>query len=207
MNENHARLCSSPEWAEYLRDEVLPVVLRDVELGDEMLEIGPGPGAATECLRHQVKRLTAAELDEEAAGRLAERFAGSNVEVVVEDATALRFADESFDSVGCFTMLHHVPSAEAQDRILAEAYRLLRPGGVFVGSDSLDGEGFREFHAGDTCNPVRPPHVLEQLQSLGFTDITVRVNYELRFAARKPDGSGGEGECGHDESCEEGATR
>src|ERR1700733_13611383 len=63
MNENHSRVCPSPEWAEYLQAEVLPAVTRDVDLGDELIEVGPGPGAATDWLRHRVERLVAVELE------------------------------------------------------------------------------------------------------------------------------------------------
>ena len=42
-----------------------------VELGTDLLELGPGPGAATEWLRHRVARLVAVEQEEEAAARLA----------------------------------------------------------------------------------------------------------------------------------------
>ncbi len=46
MNSNHARLCPSPEWAEHIQNEILPEVTRGIDLGQDMLEIGPGPGAA-----------------------------------------------------------------------------------------------------------------------------------------------------------------
>ena len=63
MNENHAKLLGTPEWAAHLHDDILPLVTAGVDLGTEMLEIGPGPGAATEWLRHRVRSLTAVELD------------------------------------------------------------------------------------------------------------------------------------------------
>ena len=53
MNENHA-LCSTPEWAEFMESEVLEPVTAGLDLGEEMLEIGPGPGATTRWLRHRV---------------------------------------------------------------------------------------------------------------------------------------------------------
>src|SRR5499427_5827282 len=105
MNENHA-LCSTPEWAEFMESEVLEPVTAGLDLGNEMLEIGPGPGAATRWLRHRVKRLVALELDPDAAGRLADELAGTNVTVELGDSTRSPFSDGSFDSVGCFTMLH-----------------------------------------------------------------------------------------------------
>ncbi len=121
MNENHAKLCPSPEWAAHIQNEILPSLIAGVDLGREMLEIGPGPGAATEWLRHRVGRLVALEVDQEAAAKLTEKYAESNVEIVAGDAARLTFADASFDSVGTFTMLHHVPTVRAAVEVLAEA--------------------------------------------------------------------------------------
>ena len=188
MNENHAQVCTSPEWAEYIQTDVLPALTRDADLGGEMLEIGPGPGAATEWLRHRVKRLTAVEINEEAAALLADRYAGTNVEIVVGTGTDLGYPDDSFDSVGAFTMLHHVPTLAQQNKILSEAFRVLRPGGVLICSDSQASNGLHHFHVDDTYNPVDPAWVLGWLQIIGFDKITVTVDYGLRFAARKPAG-------------------
>jgi SAM-dependent methyltransferase len=185
VNEHHAKLCSSPGWAEYLQGEVLPKVAERAAFGDEMLEIGPGPGAATEWLRHRVKRLVAVEVDPEAGRRLRDRYSGTNVEVVVGDATHLEFLDDSFDSVGSFTMLHHVPTAVLQNRILAEALRVLRPGGILVGTDSLASNDLHHFHVDDTYNPLEPASLLVRLQTLGFSRVTIGVDDILRFVAYK----------------------
>ena len=184
MNENHA-LCSTPEWAEFMESEVLEPVTAGLDLGDEMLELGPGPGATTRWLRHRVKRLVAFELDPDAAARLANDLAGTNVEVEVGDATRSPFAEESFDSVGCFSMLHHVPTARDQFRILCEAYRVLRPNGVLVGADSLASQGLHEFHEGDTYNPIDPARLFVFLQAAGFGHVMVSAGDGLLFTARK----------------------
>src|ERR1700677_98536 len=173
VNENHANLLGSAEWAAYLHEEVLPAVTHGVDLGNDMLEIGPGPGAATEWLRHRVPRLVAIELDPDATAALKERFAGTNVEAVTGDATSLPYPDGSFDSVGTFTMLHHVSTRALQDAMLASALRVLRPGGTLVGSDSLPSNQRHHFHAGDTYNPVEPAALLTRLQTLGFGEITI----------------------------------
>jgi SAM-dependent methyltransferase len=187
MNDNHARLCPSPEWAQHIQHEILPMLTRDVDLGDRMLEIGPGPGAATDWLRYQVGKLTAVEIDPAAAQSLAGRYSGTNVEIATGSAAELDFPDGSFDSAGSFTMLHHVPTVALQNKILAEAFRVLRPGGVLIGSDSLASDGLHEFHAGDTYNPIEPASLLTRLQTIGFSPITVIVNYSLLFIAGKPD--------------------
>jgi SAM-dependent methyltransferase len=187
MNENHTKLCPSPEWATHIQDDVLPVLTEHEDLGADMLEIGPGPGAATEWLRQRVKNLTVLEIDEEAAAKLKARFAATNVEVVTGDATAIGYPDDSFDSVGCFTMLHHIPTAAGQNKLLAEALRVLRPGGVLIGSDSLPSDGLHHFHAEDTYNPIEPAALLTRLQTLGFGQITIWVDYMLKFTAHKVD--------------------
>jgi SAM-dependent methyltransferase len=186
MNSNHEKLCPSPEWAEYLQADVLPAATEGVDLGTAMLEIGPGPGASTDWLRHRVGRLTAVEVDPVAADRLAERFAGTNVEVRTGDATRLPDADGSFDSVGTFTMLHHIPTAALQNRLLAEAFRVLRPGGVLVCSDSLASTDLHHFHEGDTYNPLEPSSLFGRLQTIGFGRITITVDQVLTFSATKP---------------------
>jgi SAM-dependent methyltransferase len=189
MNRNHQNLCPSPEWAAHLQAEVLPAVTAGLSLGADMLEIGPGPGAATDWLRSRVDRLAALEVDPDAARLLEKRFAGTNVEIRTGDATELADEDEAFDSVGSFTMLHHVPTAGLQNKILAQAFRVLRPGGVLVCSDSLASNDLHHFHAEDTYNPVEPSSVLPRLQTIGFDKITVMVDGVLMFAARKPTGT------------------
>ena len=184
MNENHT-LCATPEWAEFMESEVLEPVTAGIDLGNEMLEFGPGAGAATRWLRHRVERLVALELDEDAAALLADEFAGTNVTVEVGDSTQAPFPDESFDSVGCFTMLHHLPTAQQQFRTLCEAFRVLRPGGTLVGADSLASQGLHEFHEGDTYNPIDPARLLVFLQSAGFDQVMVSVGSGLLFTAHK----------------------
>lgn len=187
MNANHARVCTSPEWAEHIQTEILPVLTRDIDLGTDMLEIGPGPGAATDWLRYKVGRLTAVEVDKTAAALLTDRFAGTEVEIVTGSGADLNYPDQSFDSVGCFTMLHHVPTLALQNKILSEAFRVLRPGGALIGSDSLPSTDLHDFHADDTYNPIDPASLLSRLQTLGFSEITVMVDWSLKFIARKPD--------------------
>ena len=185
MNEAHNELCSSPGWAEYLRTEVLPLVLGGIDLGHGMLEVGPGFGLATDVLRLRVADLTAVEIDPALAGGLSRRLAGTNVTVVQADGTHLPFEAGRFSSAASFTMLHHVPSASKQDALLAELARVLRPGGVLIGADSLDDAEFREFHEDDVCVPVDPTELPSRLERSGFSDVNVGTSGEtLWFVAR-----------------------
>jgi SAM-dependent methyltransferase len=187
MNEKHLELCSSAEWAEAVRRWIIPEVLKDLDVGDDVLELGPGPGRTTEVLAGLVPRLTAVEYDEDLAAGLAARMADAGVDVLHGDATALEYPDGRFSTVLSFTMLHHVPTVETQDKVFSEAARVLRPGGVFAGRDSLDSPDFRQLHIGDICVPIDPAMLEERLVRAGFDEIAVDTNeYGVRFRARTP---------------------
>jgi ubiquinone/menaquinone biosynthesis C-methylase UbiE len=191
MNERHLQLCASAEWAETVQNEILPWALGNRELGNDVLEVGPGPGQTTEVLRTRTPRLTAVEVDEALARQLTERLKGSNVEVVHADGTALPFEDDRFSAATSFTMLHHVPSATDQDRLLRELARVLRPGGVLIGVDSIESPEWWELHVGDTCVPVNPETLGVRLEQAGFVDVEVQRSIpeparRFRFAARAP---------------------
>ncbi len=184
VNEEHLALCSSPEWARQLEDDLLPWVLDGHQLGDALLEVGPGPGLTTDILRRHVARVTAVELDAGLARRLAARLAGSNVEVVMADATRLPFPSGRFSAAACLTVLHHIPSAALQDAALAEIGRVLRPGGVLVGTDGLDTPDRRRVHHDDIFVPVDPGTLAGRLRRAGFAAASVDVRADrLRFTA------------------------
>jgi SAM-dependent methyltransferase len=189
MNKLHLELCASAEWAETIQQFILPNVTEGLELGDDVLEVGPGPGRTTELIMHLVPRLTAVEVDPDLADALATRLAGTNVEVLHADATDLPLPDGRFSSALSFTMLHHVPSADLQDRLLAEVARVVRPGGVFAGVDSVDSPEFRSLHEDDICVPVDPATFQDRLLAAGFASAAVDVNeYRVRFRAfRSPE--------------------
>lgn len=187
MNERHLVLCASPEWAAYVEHQLLPWALDGQDLGDDVVELGPGPGLTTDLLLRRVARLTAVELDEQLADRLAARLAGASVRVVRADATDSGLPAQAFSAVTCFTMLHHVPTADLQDRLFAEARRLLRPGGVFVGTDGLDTPERRELHSDDVFLPVDADTLPGRLAAAGLADVRVDVDGDrVRFAATAP---------------------
>lgn len=186
MNAKHLALCASAEWAEAVQRWIIPWVLDGVELGDDVLEVGPGPGLTTDVLRSRAGSLTAVELDPALAVDLAARLEGTNVHVVGADATDTELPGDRFTGAVCLTMLHHVPSVAQQDALLIEVRRLLRPGGVLAGTDSLDSPEFRELHAGDVCQPIEPHSLAAQLTGAGYIDVCVDTNnYAIRFRARK----------------------
>ena len=114
----------------------------------------------------------------------------TNVEVVETDATAMPFPDGSFSAVLSFTMLHHVPSATLLDQLLAEAWRVLRPGGVFAGSDTALGALLQLAQIGDTMVSVAPADLSHRLKTAGFDELKARRR-ATTGQLRPPSGQGG----------------
>jgi SAM-dependent methyltransferase len=183
MNLLHRRICRSESWALRMHSQVLPWACQGVPLDGDVLEIGPGYGVTTRWLLDQGARVTAVEVDPDLAADLRRTLPG-RVDVHTGDGAALPFPDAAFDTVVCFTMLHHVPSPEHQDRLLAEAARVLRPGGTFAGSDSRVNLRFRLLHIGDTMVAVDPARLPDRLRAVGFEEVHVDVvPRSLRFRA------------------------
>jgi ubiquinone/menaquinone biosynthesis C-methylase UbiE len=187
MNRIHHWYCSSSRWRRTLERQVFPRVFRGINLGNDVLEIGPGPGLTTELLRKQCERLTCLEIDPVLATPLRQRMQNTNVTVVDGDATRMNFADQRFSAAVSLTMLHHVPSSALQSQLFAEVYRVLRPGGVFVGMDARDTWGLRLIHWGDTLVSLDPNHLQQRLLRTGFSDVLVEAERRaFRFVARRP---------------------
>jgi ubiquinone/menaquinone biosynthesis C-methylase UbiE len=189
MNRAHNLVCSSGWWARAVEKELLPWALEGVPLDGEVLEFGPGFGATTQVLAGRCSKLHVLELEESYCRRLRSQL-GERVAVSQGDATSMPFEDQRFSAVVCFTMLHHIPSQELQDRALAEAARVLRPGGVFAGSDSTGGGIlFRAIHIGDTLNLVAPDTFRTRLVAAGFTGARIETApRSFRWRAIRPDG-------------------
>ena len=186
MNRFHRWFCRSAIWKKGLSRTILPWALDGVKPGQNILEIGPGPGLTTDLLRSRFERVTSIEIDPMLADSLKQRLEGTNVTVVEGDATAMPFAEGSFSGAVSFTMLHHVPSPALQDQLFAETYRVLRPGGMFVGTDSTWSRAFQLIHLWDTMVLVDPGTLGSRLESVGFRDVSIKVAKGIfRFRARR----------------------
>ncbi len=187
MNELHLQFLASAEWARMLETDLLPWVTRVADLGEDVLEVGPGPGLTTDLLRRRTPKLTVVEVDPELSASLATRLAGTNVEVIHGDAINSGFESDRFSAATCFSVLHHIPSPEEQDRLFAELHRVLRPAGAFLGTDSVDNEPIRQGHVDDVFVPLDPGTLESRLEAVGFEDVALDVGeYQLHFHATKP---------------------
>lgn len=187
MNEGHMHFCTSPAWQEILEEQILPGALGRVDLGPRVIEVGPGPGFTTDVLRRTADHVSAVEIDPALAEQLRARLGGTNVDVVVGDARSTSLEAAVYSGAASFHMFHHIPTDGDQDRVFAELFRLLRPGGALLLADGFDGEAVRQFHEGDTYNPIDPEGLPARLGSVGFVEVEVeRHDLGWYCTARRP---------------------
>lgn len=134
--------------------------------------------------------LTVADLDPAmvAAARLRLAPFGDRARPVVADATDLSLPDRSYDTVCSWLMLHHTIE---WPQVLAEAARVLRPSGSFVGYDLADTKLARLVHQVDGSDHllIQHPRLKRELDGLGFTDVDVETalgGLVMRFSAHLP---------------------
>jgi len=186
MNTIEHLFCSSSVWRYFSEQHLLPWVLAGSGLGQHTLEIGAGYGAATRYLRSRAERVTALEYDRGSLLKFMKQYRADGIGVVCGDGAQLPFAPDTFTSVVAILVLHHLKSAELQDRALGEVMRVLRPGGVFAGFEITDSWVNRLVHIGSTFTPLSPAAAFGRLTVAGFAKISVDLHRgAFRFRAAK----------------------
>ncbi len=175
-----------------VRRVILPWLLQGDQPSGEGLEVGAGRGVMTAELlaRFPRFRMVATDYSTERVTSAEQVLAGFGRRVSVQraDAARLPFADGRFDLVLSAAMLHHVIE---WDQALAEAVRVLRPGGRLIGYDMLDTPPIRLMHIAerDSTLLLRAPRLEAALGRLDLTDLrtaTALGGTFMRFSARKP---------------------
>ena len=107
------------------------------------------------------------------------------------DIENMPFGDAAFETVVCTEVLEHVPYPE---RALAEIRRVLRPGGLLLGSVPSRSLIWRLRFLSSTCpgeepfhNEYRPPEVRAMLGGFEVQRIWLSaLHFNVMFAARRP---------------------
>ena len=97
--------------------------------GWRVLDLGCGTGHGTAMVAKRVAKVVGIDPSAEAVAYARDNHAAENITFRVMDATDLKLRDEFFHAVYSIQVIEHVEEVE---RYLAEASRVLRPGGVFV---------------------------------------------------------------------------
>ena len=104
-----------------------------------LIDIGCGTGRFVDCIKQVWPRLPVTGIDlSEAYVRHARRHLQrwSRMNVLVANGEAIPAADESCDAATCIFLMHELPP-QARRKLIAEAARVLKPGGRLVLLDSL----------------------------------------------------------------------
>jgi ubiquinone/menaquinone biosynthesis C-methylase UbiE len=190
--------------ADVMRRQVIPPISRALACGElrptaRLLDLACGTGRtlAQIAIAHPGLRLTALDLSpyylQEARATLADV---PDVSFVAENAESLPFRDAHFDVVTCVYLFHELPRP-ARRRVLAEAFRVLAPGGLFVIEDSaqLAESGELAFFLGRFATEFHEPFYRDYLEDdlagalaeAGFLVDAVEPHYVAKvFVARKP---------------------
>jgi ubiquinone/menaquinone biosynthesis C-methylase UbiE len=111
------------------------LVLEYVGDSDRILDLGCGAGRTSVALAELGLEVVGVDLSEAMveAARDQASLAAVEIEFHVMDATALTFADASFDAVlFSYNGLELVPGLAGKEQVLRQVRRVLRPGGVFL---------------------------------------------------------------------------
>ena len=163
-----------------------------LEPGMRVLDFGCGPGTISVGLARAVEPGELCGVDMEASQieiARAAAEAGRHLNAVFQtaDVTDLPFEDGSFDVAHCHAVLMHAPDTVA---VLAEARRVLKPGGIissremFVDSSFLepamkDGwETFAKLIEANGGHPQAGRELKRLFIEAGFSDISASVSFE-----------------------------
>ncbi|MGC5262281.1 class I SAM-dependent methyltransferase [Streptomyces cyaneofuscatus] len=165
--------------------------------GAKAAELGCGPGYGTRLIldRFGAAHVDAVDLDPYMITRARRRLASQKhrVRLAVGDATDLSTAfgapDGAYDAVFDFAIIHHIPDWRSA---LAEAARVLKPGGVFVFEEvtahALARPTYRRLFAHPTEDRFSAEQFLEQLPRHGLavrSSLTrIQGDYLLGVAVR-----------------------
>jgi len=187
MSPSERAFCCGAVWRS--GSAVIARELRAQRLGRDVLEIGAGSGSVAQQLLSKNPALAwvAMDIDPHMTRAAATRLHGfPNASVKTGDATAMPFPDGSFDSVVSCLMLHHIIDWE---RAVAEAARVLRPGGIFAGYDLVRTPLASLFHRldGSPHRLIVPRDFRAECAKNGLT-ITLRsrlLGHVMQFVASK----------------------
>jgi ubiquinone/menaquinone biosynthesis C-methylase UbiE len=163
--------------------------LRPLTGSELVLDAGCGTGAFALAIAGSVRSVVGVDADSaslEAAGALAP----ANVRLLEGDVTQLELADDSFDIVGCFRVMHHVAAPE---RVVAELARLVKPTGRALVVDQLRerepavAEANERFERERDASHTRTLHrdeIIELLESSGLDVVRSATVVERRELER-----------------------
>jgi ubiquinone/menaquinone biosynthesis C-methylase UbiE len=143
------------------------------------LDVACGPGIVTAALAARAREVVAFDLTPEMldkARQRCERAGLSNVAFREGSATDLPFPDDTFDAVVTRLSVHHFADPE---RVFAEVFRVLAPGGTFVVADVVSSEDGAESALQNAIEVLRDPSHVRMLPATELASVVQRAEFEI----------------------------
>ncbi|MEQ9638907.1 MAG: methyltransferase domain-containing protein [Alphaproteobacteria bacterium] len=185
-------------WA-HLTSQVVPALLDAAGVGDGtvLLDVASGPGYVAGIAAERGARVTGLDFAANMVALAMANFPSASFQQ--GDAEALPFDDASFDAVTINFGVLHFPDT---DKALAEAFRVLRPGGriaftnwaktqrsaLFISGKAVQTHGTLAVDLPPGTPPFRfaePEECARTLDGIGFTDVTC-ATHDLVWRLPRP---------------------
>ncbi len=194
--------------ADPMRRRVLAPLLRGLKAFSErsagqirVLDVATGTGRTLRQIRGALPQAQLVGLDLSTAylrqaNKWLSQLPGELPQLVQGNGETMPFADGTFQGLSCVFLLHELPG-EARQGVIAEAYRVLEPGGVVVLADSVQladspqfsavMENFRRVFHEPYYRDYISDDIEGRLRQAGFEGITAESHFMTRvWTARKP---------------------
>ena len=110
--------------------EELKFLFEDLKEGEKVLDLGCGNGRWYKVFKEKKVNYFGIDNSEELIEIAKENF--PDAKFLVGDALNLPFPDNFFDKVYSIALLHHIPSEDFRIKVLEEAKRVLKSGGILI---------------------------------------------------------------------------
>jgi SAM-dependent methyltransferase len=152
-----------------------------VDVGPEttILDVACGPGIITAHLAAKARAVVAFDLTPEMLQQARARCAKAgltNVTFEQGSATALPFADSSFDCVVTRLSIHHF---DAPRLVLDEMFRVLKPGGKFVLADVVSSADARCSELQNAIEVLRDPSHVRMLPAIELAALITGAGFAI----------------------------
>jgi ubiquinone/menaquinone biosynthesis C-methylase UbiE len=144
-----------------------------------VLDVACGPGILSAAVATSARDVVAFDLTPQMLKKAAQRCAEAglaNVTFREGNAAELPFADATFDAAVTRLSVHHF---DRPARVMAEIFRVLRPGGRFVIADVISSEAAAESELQNAIEILRDPSHVRMLPGSELTSLVEHAGFAI----------------------------